>query len=116
MSEITSMNLPRSGPSSAEPFAGMDDIARAWRDGLAPDPLLTVSAWSEKHRMLAARASAEPGRYRIARTPYMRAIMDALSPTDPCRRVVFMKAAQVGATEGANNFTGFVVYDIIPLI
>ena len=60
--------------------------------------------------MLAARASAEPGRYRIARTPYMRAIMDALSPADPCRRVVFMKAAQVGATEGANNFIGFVIH------
>ena len=110
MSEITSTSLPRSGPSSAEAFAGADDIAHAWRDGLAPDPLLSVSEWSEKHRMLAARASAEPGRYRIARTPYMRAIMDALSPADPCRRVVFMKAAQVGATEGANNFIGFVIH------
>ncbi len=60
--------------------------------------------------MLAARASAEPGRYRIARTPYMRAIMDALSPADPCARIVFMKAAQVGATEGANNFIGFVIH------
>ena len=114
MSEITSTSSPRSGPSSAEgsaePFAGADDIRRAWYDGLAPDPLLSVSEWSEKHRMLAARASAEPGRYRIARTPYMRAIMDALSPADPCRRVVFMKAAQVGATEGANNFIGFVIH------
>ena len=110
MSESISTSLPRSGPSSAEAFAGADDIARAWRDGLAPDPLLTVPEWSEKHRMLAARASAEPGRYRIARTPYMRAIMDALSPADPCRRVVFMKAAQVGATEGANCFIGFVIH------
>ena len=110
MSEITSTSLPRSGPSSAEPFAGAGDIARAWRDGLAPDPLLSVSEWSEKHRMLAARASAEPGRYRIARTPYMRAIMDALSPADPCRRVVFMKAAQVGATEAGNNWIGFVIH------
>ena len=110
MSEITSTSLPRSGPSSAEAFAGAGDIARAWRDGLTPDPLLSVSEWSETHRMLAARSSAEPGRYRIARTPYMRAIMDALSPADPCRRVVFMKAAQVGATEGANNFIGFVIH------
>ena len=114
MSESISMSSPRSGPisaeGSAEPFAGADDIRRAWYDGLAPDPLLSVSEWSEKHRMLAARASAEPGRYRIARTPYMRAIMDALSPADPCRRVVFMKAAQVGATEGANNFIGFVIH------
>ena len=51
-----------------------------------------------------------PAANRIARTPYMRAIMDALSPADPCRRVVFMKAAQVGATEGANCFIGFVIH------
>ena len=114
MSEIISTSSSRSVPTfaegSAEPFAGAGDIVRAWRDGLTPDPLLSVSEWSETHRMLAARASAEPGRYRIARTPYMRAIMDALSPADPCRRVVFMKAAQVGATEGANNFIGFVIH------
>ena len=114
MSEIISTSLPRSGPTfaegSAEPFAGADDIRRAWYDGLAPDPLLSVSEWSEKHRMLAARASAEPGRYRIARTPSMRDILDALSPADPARRIVFMKAAQVGATEGANCFIGFIIH------
>ena len=126
MSETISPSSPRSGPSSAEgsiegsaeastdasagAFAGAEDIARAWRDGLAPDQLLSVSEWAEKHRMLSSRASAEPGRYRTARTPYMRAIMDALSPADPARRVVFMKAAQVGATEGGNNWIGFVIH------
>ena len=86
------------------------DIAQAWRDGLTPDPLLTVSEWAQQHRVLTSRASAEPGRYRIARTPYMRDILDALSPADPCRRVVFMKAAQVGATEGGNNWIGYVIH------
>src|SRR5690606_14918763 len=41
---------------------------------------------------------------------YMRAIMDALSPGDPTQRVVFMKAAQVGATEAGNNWIGFVIH------
>ena len=40
----------------------------------------------------------------------MRAIMDALSPTQPAQRVVFMKAAQVGATEAGNCFIGFVMH------
>ena len=112
MSEPISPNSPTSGPSSADPFAfeGIDDLISAWRDGLEPDPLLTVSEWADRHRMLAARASAEPGRYRTARTPYMRAIMDALSPADACRRVVFMKAAQVGATEAGNNWIGFAIH------
>ena len=40
----------------------------------------------------------------------MRAIMDALSPAHPARRVVFMKAAQVGATEAGNNWIGYVIH------
>ena len=48
--------------------------------------------------MLSSKASAEPGRWRTSRTPYLKAIMDCLSPTSPVRRVVFMKAAQLGAT------------------
>jgi phage terminase large subunit GpA-like protein len=43
-------------------------------------------------------------------TPYMREIMDALSPASPVQRVVFMKAAQVGATEAGNCFIGFVMH------
>jgi hypothetical protein len=37
------------------------EIERAWREGLTPDPLLTVSEWSDRHRMLSSKASAEPG-------------------------------------------------------
>jgi phage terminase large subunit GpA-like protein len=77
-------------------FEGADELGQVWRDGLRPDPLLTVSQWADAHRFLSPRASAEPGRYRTDRTPYMRAIMDALSPSHPARRIVVMKSAQVG--------------------
>lgn len=112
MSATTLPNSPTSGPSSGDIFGfdGADDLLRSWADGLTPDPVLTVSEWADRHRMLSSRASAEPGRYRTARTPYMRAIMDALSPSHPARRVVFMKAAQVGATEAGNNWIGFIVH------
>ncbi|RBI69900.1 phage terminase large subunit family protein [Roseovarius sp. TE539] len=91
-------------------FDGAEDILRAWRRGLRPDPDLTVSAWADQHRWLSSRASAEPGRYRTARTPYLREIMDSLSPGHPAHRVTFMKAAQVGATEAGNNWIGFVIH------
>jgi phage terminase large subunit GpA-like protein len=39
----------------------------------------------------------------------MREIMDTLSPNHPAQRIVFMKAAQVGATEAGNNLIGFVI-------
>ena len=109
MSVPTSTNLPRSGLTSGNDdgltdFDGAAEILRTWGAGLKPDPDLTVSQWADKHRMLSGRASAEPGRYRTARTPYMREIMDRLSPGDVMQRIVFMKAAQVGATEAGNNW------------
>ena len=97
---------------ASEAFEGAEEIRRAWLRGLAPDPTLTVSEWSDRHRILSSRAASEAGPYRTARTPYMRAIMDALSPSHPCSRVVFMKSAQVGATEVGNNWIGFCVHRV----
>ncbi|RRD44857.1 phage terminase large subunit family protein [Comamonadaceae bacterium OH3737_COT-264] len=91
-------------------YEGALEIERAWREGLMPDPLLTVSEWSDRHRMLSSKASAEPGRWRTSRTPYLKAIMDCLSPTSSVERVVFMKAAQLGATEMGSNWIGYVIH------
>lgn len=91
-------------------YEGGLGIERAWREGLTPDPLLTVSEWSDRHRMLSSKASAEPGRWRTSRTPYLKAIMDCLSPMSAVERIVFMKAAQLGATEMGNNWIGYVIH------
>src|SRR6187397_522109 len=93
-----------------ESYDGAEAIERAWRDGLTPDPLLTVSEWADRYRVLSQRASSEPGRWRTARTPYLREIMDCLSPSSPYQRVVFMKGAQVGGSECGNNFLAFVIH------
>lgn len=112
MSEATSLSSPNSEPNSGDlfTFEGADDIDRAWREGLRPDPALTVSEWADRHRLLSPRASAEPGRYRTDRTPYIREIVDALAPTHPARRIVVMKSAQVGFTEGGNNWIGYIIH------
>ena len=128
MSESSSTPWPTSGSQSAEGddqqdptdldltdgldlgFEGAEDLLRAWRRAMRPDPDLTVSQWAEQHRWLSSRASAEPGLYRTTRTPYLREIMDALSPGHPAQRISFMKAAQVGATEAGNNWIGFVIH------
>ena len=91
-------------------YEGWDAIERAWREGLTPDPLLTVSEWADKHRVLSSKAASEPGRWRTSRTPYLREIMDALSPMSPIERVVFMKGAQVGGTELGLNWVGYVIH------
>jgi phage terminase large subunit GpA-like protein len=116
MSVPNSTASPRSASTFAEgsdgsaAFDGADQLFREWGRGLKPDADLTVSQWADAHRMLGSRASAEPGRYRTARTPYMREIMDALSPGSAVQRIVFMKAAQVGATEAGNNWIGFAIH------
>lgn len=83
---------------------------QGFAEGLTPDPTLTVSEWADEHRMLSNKASAEPGRWRTSRTPYLREIMDSLSVYDPCQRVAFMKSAQIGGTEAGNNWLGYVIH------
>src|ERR1035437_8477296 len=78
--------------------------------GARPDPLLTISQWADRYRWLSQRASAEHGRWRTERTPYLREIMDCLSPSSLIERVAFMKGAQVGATECGNNWLGFIIH------
>lgn len=76
---------------------------------LRPPERLSVSDWADAHRVLSGRAASEPGRWRTERTPYLREIMDALSPTSPVREVVFMAGAQVGKTETGNNWIGHAI-------
>lgn len=91
-------------------FDGAKELRTAWLAGLAPDPRQTVSEWADRHRYLSSRGASEAGPYRTARTPYLREIMDALSPSSPLQRIIFMKAAQVGATEAGNNWIGYVMH------
>lgn len=77
--------------------------------GLLPDPVFNVSEWADEHRRLTESASAEPGRWRTARTPYLREIMDSLSAADPCDEVVFIKGSQVGGTEAGINWLGYLI-------
>jgi phage terminase large subunit GpA-like protein len=92
------------------PLSASEIVGAAARAGARPDPLLTISQWADKHRTLSQRASSEPGRWRTDRTPYLREIMDCLSPTSPIERTVFMKGAQIGGTECGNNWIGYVIH------
>lgn len=80
--------------------------------GMKPDPVLTVSEWSDRKRILSA-SSAEPGPFRTSRTPYNKAIMDRLSATDPAQYIIYKKSSQVGATELGNNWVGYTI-DVDP--
>jgi len=79
---------------------GAAALRAAWGAGKKPEPLLMVSEWADNCRMLSSKGSAEPGPWRTDRTPYLRAVMDCLSPSHPATWVVFMKGGQGGAGGG----------------
>lgn len=80
--------------------------------GLKPDPLLKVSEWADQFRIL-PDFSANPGPFRISKTPYMKEPMDKLSVSDPAQTVVFKKCSQIAGTETGNNWLGYII-DIAP--
>lgn len=70
----------------------------ASQEGWAPPARGILSQWSEGNRVLFTEASAEPGRFELRKTPYLRRMMDCY--TDPkVQRVVAKIASQLGKTE-----------------
>ena len=88
---------------------GSEVYQKAFREGLKPDADLTVSEWSDEHRMLSSKSSAEAGLWRTERTPYLREIMDAMSANNTIQKVIFMAGAQLGKTECINNVVGYLI-------
>lgn len=76
---------------------------------LAPPPRLTVTEWAERSRVLSAKDSAEPGPYRVMRTPYALEPQDALSPYSPVEEVVLMWGAQTSKTTVGGNWVGSLI-------
>lgn len=83
----------------------------AFLAGLEPDPSLTVSEWADQYRVLSKKAAAEAGTWRTERTPYLKEIMDCLSPNNPTKRVVFMKGSQIGGSECGFNWLGYIMWN-----
>lgn len=72
---------------------------------IQPPPNMSVSEWAAQNRVLSPEASAEQGRWRNSRTPYLVEIMDAYS--DPrVHHIVVVASSQVGKSEFENNVIG----------
>lgn len=98
---------------TTEHGTGWGDLWASCQRGFTLDPILTVSEWADRFRWLSGRAASEPGKWNTARTPYMRAIMDALSASSPFEKVVLAKGSQTGGTECVLNWIGYIV-DQVP--
>jgi len=58
------------------------------------------SQYAEKFRTLGSDVSSIQGKFKYNITPYLREIVDTLSPYHPAKIVAVMKSAQIGFTEG----------------
>lgn len=83
-------------------------VRNAWAKGFEPPEELTASEWADKYRVLSSKTSAEPGRFRTDRTPYMRAIADAIGD-DETRRISVRLCAQAGKSELLLTACGFAI-------
>ena len=72
--------------------------ATAFKAGLMPDEDTDLVTWAENYFCLPRESSAEYGRFRIDRTPMIREILLALSPTSPVQEVVVQKPTQLAGT------------------
>jgi len=68
------------------------------------------SEWAEKHRVMSTENSPRPGKFSFQYTPYLREVLDTLSPDHPARKIAVMKGAQIGFSTGViENGIGFII-------
>lgn len=92
-------------------------LISAFLEGLAPVERVTVDVWADRYVELSTESSKEAGRWRTDRTPYLREILQKLSPTDPAQRIVFAKGVQIGATaSGIIAMLAYVATDPCPMM
>lgn len=99
---------------TTEARAGLADGGKVYRSVFAksilPDPVISISEWAERYRIVPQESSPVPGKWSNDLVPYLREIMDCLSPHHPCEEVTFCKSAQVAGTESGINFFGAVAH------
>jgi phage terminase large subunit GpA-like protein len=86
--------------------AAFDALARVF----APRRPLSPSEWAAAYRRMTAKTTAKPGPWQNERIPFLRGIMDALSPEHPAPLVVLCKSSQVGGSECGVNWIGATIH------
>ena len=84
-------------------------FAQGFASGIRPEQPVSLVTWSDEKRILSSKASAEPGKWRTSRVPFMREIMECLSVTSDVQIVALMKGAQIAGTEVGNNWIGYII-------
>ena len=95
--------------NSADTFGGAEEVLRALTAGFAPDPSLDGLAIG-RPAPGSVLAGIRGGTVSHGSHSFHESCDGCPSPRHPARRVVFMKATQVEATEAGNNWIGFCMH------
>jgi phage terminase large subunit GpA-like protein len=84
----------------------LPELSKALAAALRPPERYTPGEWAERRFVLPAGSNAEPGRFRFARTPYLRGIVDAV--VEPgVEDIIFVKPTRVGGTTAGQILLGY---------
>ena len=91
-------------------------VDRLWAQYFAPPADLSVAEWADGRLLLPKEMSAEPGPFRLERTPYLRKIFEDLA--DPSiEEIVLMFATQLGKSTAVLALLSYVVdHDPAPVM
>jgi phage terminase large subunit GpA-like protein len=87
----------------------LDQLIHSFADALNPPDELTLTEWADRYRILPGVSSSEEGPWRTSRFPFLKEIMNELSPDNPRQQIVVIKGAQLGFTEIALNWMLYTV-------
>jgi phage terminase large subunit GpA-like protein len=87
-------------------------IATAISRAVAPRKPMRVSEWAAAHRIVGAKQSSEPGRWRNERSPLLVEPMDCFSARSPVRDVVCRFPIQFGKSELESNVLGYTMCEV----
>jgi phage terminase large subunit GpA-like protein len=93
-------------------MSALGRIATAIARAVAPRKPMRVSEWAAANRIVTAKQSSEPGRWRNERSPLLVEPMDCFSARSPVRDVVCRFPIQFGKSELESNVLGYTMCEV----
>ncbi len=86
----------------------LNAVLRSVCEGFKAPEGLTVTEWADRYVILSTEDSAEAGRWKTSRTPYLKEVMDAFTD-DRTDKIVLVAGAQMGKTALQRNMLGYII-------
>ncbi len=89
--------------------SGIEFLQSLKKKQLKRNRKLRLSDWCDQNRVLSGEESSISGRWKTSFTPYLKEILDNLSPFSNVKKIYVMKSAQVGLTEAGLNWILYII-------